>query len=342
MKILLLSIIMIASAIVHGRVIILPKNADGGLYKPKHDAHPGDTILLSGDYAYIFLENVEGRQGKPVVITNKDRVRIGIGTNNYSFLIINSNYVHIDGNGNKEFKYGFLVGGIQGTFNSQGFSFGGGHFEINGLEIQNSQLGFFSNARTGGPWKGLFIHNNYVHGLDNPLEQGRSEGVYVGNTEPSTYISAGSFDSVEISNNIFENLSGDGIQVARSRHLKIHDNTIRNYGKANLEQQRSGIIIGGCSSGVVSNNKILHGTGAAIQVFGAGNVDIINNTIQQTATSASEDAIYINGKCLDGPKLKVRLINNTIDHANREFVKDANPQPSIIEKKGNVFGKKKS
>ena len=208
------------------------------------------------------------------------------------------------------------------------------------MEIHNSQLGFFSNSKTGGPWKWISIHNNYVHGLDNQQEMGRSEAVYIGNTDPSTYVSTGSFDSVEIYNNVFENLSGDGVQVARSRHLKIHDNTITNYGKANLEEQRSGIIIGGCSSGSVYNNKITKGTGAAIQVFGSGNVDLINNSIQQTASSKNEDAIYINGKCLDGPKLKVRIINNKIDHANREFVKDANPQPCIIENKGNLFGKK--
>jgi hypothetical protein len=324
----------------HARIIIIPKNADGGLYKPKHNAMPGDTILLSGDYAYIFLENVNGAPGKPVVITNKDHVRIGVGTNNYSFLLVNSNYVHIDGSGVKDIKYGFLVGGIEGTYNAQGFSFGGSHFEINGMEIHNSQLGFFSNSKIGGPWKSISIHHNYVHGLDNPQEMGRSEAIYIGNTDPSTYVSTGSFDSVEIYSNLFENLSGDGIQVARTKHLKIHDNVITNYGKANLEEQRSGIIIGGCSSGSVVNNKINKGTGAAIQVFGAGNIDVIGNIIQQTATSRNEDAIYINGKCLDGPKLKVRLVNNKIDHANREFIKDANIQPSVIENKGNVFGKK--
>src|SRR5205814_1500217 len=97
-------------------------------------------------------------------------------------------------------------------------------------------------------------------------------------------------------------------------------NEIKNYGKANLEQQRSGIIVGGCSSGSVYNNKITRGTGSAIQVFGAGNVDIINNTIQYTASSENEDAIYINGKCMDGPTLKVRVINNKIDKAARAYV----------------------
>ena len=340
MKCSVLILSVLCALFSHARIIIIPKNADGGLYKPKHNAQPGDTIMLTGDYAYIFLENVQGAPGKPVVITNKDQVRIGVGTNNYSFLLVNSNYVHVDGSGVKDIKYGFLVGGITGTYNAQGFSFGGNHFEINGMEIHNSQLGFFSNSKSGGPWKWISIHNNYVHGLDNPQEMGRSEAIYIGNTDPSTYVSSGSFDSVEIYNNVFENLSGDGVQVARTRHLKIHDNLITNYGKANLEEQRSGIIIGGCSSGSVYNNKINKGTGAAIQVFGSGNVDLINNTIQQTATSRNEDAIYINGKCLDGPKLKVRLINNKINHANREFVKDANVQPCIVENKGNLFGKK--
>jgi hypothetical protein len=339
-KLLLSFIFLFCIYSAKARIIKLPKNADGGLYKPKHDAHPGDTILLEGDYSYIFLEKLEGAPGKPIVITNHNLVRIGIGTNNYSFLIIYSNYVHIDGSGSAKNKYGFMVGGLDGTFNAQGFSFGGSHFEINGLEIHNSQLGFFSNSKTGGPFKNIFIHHCYVHGLDNPSEGGRSEGIYIGNTDPSTYNSAGTFDTVEIANMIFENLSGDGIQVARSKHFKIHDNEIKNYGKANLEQQRSGIIVGGCSTGSVYNNKITGGTGAAIQVFGAGNVDIINNLIRQTARSANEDAIYINGKCMDGPKLKVRLINNKIDKAAREFVKDANPVPCIIENKGNQFGVK--
>lgn len=315
----------------------IPKNNDGGWYKPAHGLKPGDVVVLEGDYSYINIDGVIGTPEKPIVFKPKGIVRVGTN-NSYAWIITNSKYFVIDGITETE-KYGFKIGGpVKGKFIAQSFTYpSSDNFEIKGVEISNAQVGFFANPKTAGsgPYENIKIHDNYVHDLDNPDESGRSEGVYLGRTDVASRTIGGAFNNVEISFNRFENLAGDGIQSALVKNLWVHDNTIDGYGRANLEQQRTAIIVGGCSSGKIENNTITNGTGSPIQVFGGGDVYITGNKATKVATSANEDGIYIDGKCAD-EKLRVYLKGNTIDKVARDFVRDATK--SVVENTGNVFG----
>jgi hypothetical protein len=311
----------------------IPKNADGGWYKPLHGLKPGDVVVLEGDYAYINLDSVIGTQDQPIIFKPKGIVNVGLN-GAYGWIITNSKYFIIDGRTASE-QYGIKIGGLPGQFISQSFTFpSSDNFEISNVELRNAQVGFFANPITGD-YTNIRIHDNYIHALNNPTESGRSEGVYLGNTGKATTTTGGKFSNVEISNNRFENLSGDGIQAALTENVFIHHNHIKGYGQANLEQQRSAIIIGGCTSGRVEDNTISEGTGSPIQVFGGGEVFVRRNKISNVATSDREDGIYIDGKCADGP-LRVHLVNNSIDKVSRSYVKDASG--SVIEKTGNNFG----
>jgi hypothetical protein len=297
-------------------IITIPRNNDKGWYytNGKHGIKPGDIVELEGDYAYINLDSVIGTPEQPVIFRPKGVVRVGVN-NSYGWIITNSKHFVIDGTFGGQ-KYGFKIGGPEkGKFIAQSFTFPtSDNFEIKGVEILNAQVGFFANPKTAGsgPFENIKIHSNYVHDLDNPGESGRSEGIYLGRTDVASRGTGGAFKNVEIYNNVFENLAGDGIQVALTEGVHIHHNTIKGYGKANLQQQRTAIIIGGCTSGTVENNTIEDGTGSPFQVFGGGDVFVKNNTAQRVATSDNEDGIYIDGKCKDGP-LRVHLIGNRID-----------------------------
>lgn len=340
---------LVGAAVIGGAVLLtnsstttkrvtIPKNNDGGLYKPKLSNYlkPGDTLELEGDYAYINFDSLRGTKEKPIIIVNKGIVRIGTN-NSYAWIMTNSKYFKIIGSLVSTDKYPFKIGGpVAGKYIAQSFTFPtSDEFEITGVELLNAQVGFFANP-SSGLYKNISIHDNYVHDLDNPAESGRSEGVYIGNTSFSTTTTGGHFDSLHIYNTRFENLAGDGIQVALTSNMNIHDNIIKGYGKANLEQQRSAIIIGGCSSGKVYNNNTSDGTGAAFQIFGGGDVYLTNNTATNVASSANEDGIYIDGKCKDAA-LRVYIIGNTIvGKVARDYVRDASK--SVVENKSNAFG----
>lgn len=322
--------------------VTIPKNREGAWeLRPgssaKHNLQPGDVVEMEGDYSYIYIDSVIGTKEQPIVFKPKGIVRVGTA-NSFAWIITNSKHFIIDGVTDAD-KYSFKIGGPEkGKFIAQSFTFPtSDNFEIKGVEIANAQVGFFGNPKSGRiePYENIKIHDNYVHDLDNPDESGRSEGIYLGRTDAASITKPGSFNNVEIYNNRFENLAGDGIQAALTKNLKIYDNVINGYGGADLEQQRSAIIIGGCTSGTVSHNAISNGKGAAIQVFGGGLVTLEKNEFNNVATSANEDAIYIDGKCAD-EKLQVVLSGNKLSNKPaRDIVRDASK--SIVDSKGNSW-----
>jgi hypothetical protein len=329
----------------------IPKNNDGGWYydTPAKVAalvksiglQPGDTIEMSGDYAYINMNGLITAVGLPrIIFKPKGVVRVGV-KNSYAWIMQNCKGFNILGDylgANK-----FIIGGLEGQFIAQSLTFtGSDECEFDGLELCNAQVGFHQNRKeTGGEWpmRNIKITNSYVHTLANPSEGGRAEGFYLGNTDKAFYQKGAWMDNVIIENNLIDGVSGDGIQIAKATNLKILNNTVKNYGGANLENQNTGIIVGGCSSGIVQGNDILDGKGSAIQVFGAGEVIIENNTILRTSTNSINDGIYIDGKCSDGPALKVRLKGNSIDDAGRDLVRDVKGN-AIIENVNNSWNPK--
>jgi hypothetical protein len=323
----------------------IPKNNDGGWYynTPEKTAalglHSGDTIEMVGDYAYIQMVGLKVPEGSaPIVFKPKGKVRVGTN-NSYAWIMQDCNGFKIIGDYRGADR--FLIGGPDsGKYIAQSLTFtGSSNVEIIGAELLNAQVGFHQNRKeAGGEWpmKNISIHGCYVHDLANPTEGGRAEGFYLGNTEKAFYKKGAWMDGVSIYDNRVERVSGDGIQIAKATNMLIKNNAIRVYGTANLEDQRTGIIVGGCSEGSVLNNIIEDGRGGAIQVFGAGLVTLDGNRIARTSTNPTDDAIYIDGKCSDGGQLQVRLLNNTVDKAARKLVYDVKGN-AVIENTGNSW-----
>src|SRR4051812_9730290 len=61
-----------------GKQIIIPKNHDGGWYKPDlSNVHPGDVLVMEGYYSYINIDGLHGSAEKPITIRGKGKVWIG-------------------------------------------------------------------------------------------------------------------------------------------------------------------------------------------------------------------------------------------------------------------------
>ncbi|MDB5201246.1 MAG: hypothetical protein JWQ27_655 [Ferruginibacter sp.] len=330
------------SLLVSARQINIPKNPDGGWYKPRlPKIRPGDTIILRGNYAYWNLENINGTTDSPVVFMNKNgRSRVGTA-NNYAAIFYNSSHFVIDGGGDSTIRYGIVFGPKEVTYISLGLTVGNStDYEIKNVEITHTQVGIYGNPDTGRTMRRIRIHHNWIHDLDNPAEKGRSEGMYLGNSSIYTVESSAHFEDIRIYENLLEELSGDAIQLCNAQGYQVYNNKILNYGKSNLPSQRTGILIGSNSFGEIRGNLIENGYGSGIQVFGYSTHTIENNSLKQTAKGLMLDAISIEKKGLDGAPLKVNCLNNTIEGANRNGI--TNHSTKLTGRPGNWVGNKVS
>lgn len=330
-KLLLLLPVLIMSFTAMAQKKSFAKNADGGWYFPtgNHGLKPGDTLLINGDYAYSLFEKVNGTADKPIVFFVESSSRMGI-KGGYGLLIQNSSFFKVVGNnklkigGTSSAKY---LPQALGLLNST-------DYEISGCEMLFANVGIYSNG-WGYHMKNISIHDNVIHDLDNPEENGRSEGIYFGNTGIKSTKDF-SFRNIKIFRNKFYRLSGDGIQLALAINYEVYENTIDDYGRAKTDQQQNeGIIIGSGSSGRVYNNTVSNGSGSAFQCFGAGRNYFDNNVAINTCRMANEDLFYIGNRSPDSATV-VYITNNKGDKTSRDFIrKEAN---TTVYQSGNVFG----
>ena len=164
------------------------------------------------------------------------------------------------------------------------------------------------------------------------------EGMYVGITQPSgltvtstysgldTVIIPIRLDSIEISNNLLERCSWDGIQLSNARNgNKIFNNTVRNYGTINMSSQQAGIILGSNTNGDIYNNTISNGTGNGIEAFGYGVINIYNNTLNSCGIdghtnpngTSGQHSLYVSDFITTpevNPKQTVNIYGNAVNN----------------------------
>src|SRR4029078_183792 len=170
-KLLLLSVLLI-SCIANARIIRLQRNNDGGIYKPVHNAAPGDTILLEGKYQYINIENVFGEPGKEIIIINKGQVVVS-GYSAYCCIIIGK-YFKLLGNGDPAIKYGIRFSGNANTYAGFGLATSNSsNYEVAFCEFTKLQAGILQNVISQKNLIDVYLHDNYFNELDNPQENGR-------------------------------------------------------------------------------------------------------------------------------------------------------------------------
>lgn len=292
----------------------------------------GDVICVNaGSVQTIQFSNIRGAAGNPVIIKNcGGQVTMGGTSAQNGFLFFSSRYVHITGTGAAGVQYGFKITAT--AAGSQGVAYAGlsSDIEIDHLEIGNtgysgmmiktdpsSNCADRSALRPNFTLTNVSIHDNYIHHTGG-------EGIYLGDSFYSgTSIFCGlmaychEVRGVRIYNNRFENTARESIQVgAGVSDVEIYNNSIYNYGQANLGEQNGGVQLGLGTSARFYNNFIKNGRGPALAIQGIGNEYIYNNVFVNPGTGG---AITINTRptplvtdiVSQGYLGGVYLINNT-------------------------------
>jgi hypothetical protein len=255
---------------------------------------PGDTVCLqAGNWEYIQLKGFHGTAENPIVFINSGGTVI-INTDHYFGIKIGGcSHLVFTGSGDPQQKYGFRILKV-----SKGAGMGIDDYstdiEISHVEISHTFMGGVY-AKTDpvcgnlGATRDKFVmrnfsfHDNYVHDV-------AYEGLYIGNSHYTgltltcnghdTTVYPHAMKGVFVYRNLVENTGYDGIQVSSAdSDCRIHDNTVNFDSQAGVNDQMSGILIGGGSVCKTYNNKITDGKGDGIDIFGMGNFDVFNNLI---------------------------------------------------------------
>lgn len=285
---------------------------------------PGSTIIVpSGDYDESSFLNLKGTADKRITIKFEKNVRLGYKPGARYGLNIRGEYFDIVGPAT-------VVPSDPNTFLNSGISLGNSSdYTITGITLINTQVGFFSNPSEGRLMKNISLIGNTIRNTGNPAEKNRCEAIYFGNTSQqfSSVNAPYRFQNLVIKDNIFEELMGDGIQVAICEGLTISGNQINGYGKNNLDGQMCGIQLGAATYNVlVEDNIIRNGNGIGLFVGGCGEITIANNTFLNCGQSdlKNQDIIYISNKTPDNKFTDILLKNNIISDGKRHGINNVN------------------
>ncbi|HYG38797.1 MAG TPA: gliding motility-associated C-terminal domain-containing protein [Cytophagales bacterium] len=303
---------------------------------------PGDTICIqAGKREYLWFQNFEGTQDKPLVFINCGGQVTISNTTKWGISFSYSKYFKILGSGDPNFKYGIKIDGVATV--GLGFNRLTTDFEAGYIEVTKS-LGVGCNAKTDPEcdkpetWRGNFvmrnvdIHHFYIH--DVGTKAGGGEGFYLGHSffmgikTTCGTLFPHDIENIKVHDNIIENTAFDGMQLSCAiSGAEVYNNSIKNYGILNNGSQQTGMVIGGGSKGKYYNNTIEKGTGAGITVFGQGDVYVYNNVI----SNSEQDGIFIDDRTTTAG-LGFHLYNNTVIDAKLNGITMYSAQS-----KGNTF-----
>ena len=293
----------------------------------------GDTILLTSPaYRYTQLRNIQGTKEKPVIILVVGNVQMGVGSTNYG-LILEGNHYQLHG-GKRLLIYNpaYTMNTGLATDRSQ-------YVSIDGVTIRNCHVGWQANPDSSGVLRGYRFTNSVVHEIRGARTGGRSEAFYVGQTKYQHY-NVCKLEGLTIENCHFYDLDGDGLQVALTTGLVVKNLIVEDYGKANVQWQNVGVILGSGTSGTLSNITIRNGRGTGMQIYGTDTVRLENILISKVATNPTDDAIYIERKFTPAGTLAVYMKQVSIDTAARHGINNINA--SVVQLQSVTVGNVKA
>lgn len=302
--------------------------APGEIYRPSTAAwQPGDTIVITPtSLSVLEIYGGGGTYDCPIVIIaatsfHADAIRFKGGAHNFK--------VYSDGGGLDTTTTRSITCGNFALDKAD-------HIEANGLEISGGNVAFYNKMNVSYadqsswypnfPMTGNKLIGCFVHDIGG-------EAVYSGLTQPSGYVVTSTWsgldttivgnisDSVEIAYNYIIRSDWDGIQLSHGPYgNSIHHNVVRNYGLLDISNQRAGIIMGGNCNGDVYNNTVVQGTGNGIEVFGFGEINVYNNTLDSTGTTSEgsgDESVYLSYRTISywsPPVPQINFYNNSIGH----------------------------
>jgi hypothetical protein len=258
--------------------------------------NPGDTVCITAGIRKVLrIVNFHGSELHKIVFVNcgAEVIVEGESPYNYGIDISNCSFFKFTGTGVTNTKYGIRI--LKTNTGASGLSIDhmSTDYEIDHLEIANTGFaGIFAFTQPtcmAAENRGNFVERN-VSFHDNYVHNTHGEGFYVGHSfyggytltcdGQATTVFPHDIKGIQVYNNKVDSTGWDGIQVSSADSAcTIHDNIITNYGISRVNDQNSGIQIGGGTTGLCYNNAIINGSGTGISIFGLGNNLFFNNII---------------------------------------------------------------
>lgn len=308
---LILALVCTCCSLFGQRVHRMPPRSNGELYIPNVSAtvKPGDTILLSGKYKIINLNEVNGTAEKPIVIYAWHPVTIGAGASNYGIMIQGRHWKFLGAGHTTVYNPNYTLNVLFNVGNSRFFS-------IDSVSLRNGQVGIFALPADSATHGDVRITNCSITQIKGARTAGKSQAMHIGATNVALADTVG-YRSVHIAHCALSGIDGVGIQVVGTRNTLIEDVRIDSFGKAALPFQNGGIIVGPHVALQLQQSHISTGTGPAVSIFSAGVQKITQCVFTQTATGADQDAVYIEQKQSKTGVANITLTDVQINGANR-------------------------
>ncbi|QGW26784.1 right-handed parallel beta-helix repeat-containing protein [Phnomibacter ginsenosidimutans] len=310
-----------ATALLAQRSHRMPPRSNGELYIPNVSAtiKPGDTILLSGKYKIINLNEVNGTAEKPIVIYAWHPVTVGVGASNYGIMVQGRYWKFLGAGHTTVYNPDYTLNVLFNAGNSRFFS-------IDSVSLRNGQVGIFALPADSATHGDVRITNCSIAQIKGARTAGKSQAIHIGATNVALADTVG-YRSVQIAHCSLSGIDGVGIQVVGTRTTLIEDVRIDSFGRAALPFQNSGIVVGPHVALQLQQSHISTGTGPAVSIFSAGVQRIAQCVFMQTATAADQDAVYIEQKQSKDAVANITLTDVQINGANRYGVHNVLAKP---------------
>lgn len=311
-------------------------------------AGPGDVVCIAAsNKQYLGLKNFHGSATQPIIFKNcGGQVVVGNTDWYYGIRIDNCTNFRFTGTGSGAYEYGFRVSQTPVQIPAVSVGDMSNHFELDHIEISSSGFaGILAKTDpdcSGNPNRGNFVMSNIsIH--DNLVRNTNGEGIYVGFPHYRGIPKACNGDTImviphevtglRIFNNSIDHTQREGLQVGCAvSDVEIFQNTISNYGLANIKWQRSGVHLSTGTSGKFFSNAIVTGSGAGMWLNGHGNNQIFNNLI----VNSGEDAFMVyDSIVVDGTAYNI--INNTIVNCSGYGMKVYTERNTMLNFSNNII-----
>lgn len=330
-KLIIIALLLFCSNAFAQTAYVITPPGNGQLYHPDLSyVQPGDTIKLQGDFQLINIQNLHGDSANHIIITNSGYVEVG-GYTAYTWQIGNSSYFDIIGTPVTGYDYGLKINaagtGVDlATPLSHDFTVQYAEITGGGIGIQTKDNPVCGDASTQN--SNYYKNIKYLH---LHIHDTGGEGIYYGYSGGENLTCGDSTmiphwgSNVEVAYCLLERNGWDGIQLTDARNSTIHDNTVLDYGTANMASQQTGIQFGTASSGSIYNNTIKRGTGPGILSFGMGIVKVYNNSldssgITDSVTVGNSDGIYLATISGNSDSTHYYAYDNTVLHSARNAI----------------------
>lgn len=262
----------------------------------------GDILVLKGTFSAVYISNLKGSAGNPIIIRNPSGAVTKVGNPSWSggswssaMNFSNCHYIKLGGEKSKsEFILNCTTLAGQEAYMDLFLSNHTDNFEVANLTILNGGTGIWAktdpvNGDASTQYPNSWMENLLIH--DVSISGTYNEAMYIGHTatywnfningpyygDPAgmtagqQYVQPIKWRNVKIYNNLVSNAGKDGIQTAAIDQLEVYSNEVTNWATQHNSGHNGGILIGGRTTNTnVHDNYVHDAWGELLQFYGSG------------------------------------------------------------------------